>query len=382
MTRRVLSITGTRADYGLMRPVHAMIDRDPDLELHLIVTGMHFLPDFKSSLEEIAGDDFGSHVEIPLADKSSTSSSMAQTMGALLQALAPTFEKIKPDIVLLQGDRGEMLAGAIVAAHMNIAIIHMSGGDRSGTIDDSIRHAITKFAHFHLPTCESSHENLLAMGEEGSRIHIVGEPALDIIKNFKPLSKEALEKRLGVSLADDFILIAQHSVTTEVDQAAEQIAATLSAVKQLGLSAIISAPNSDAGGAAMTAEIQKQLESNPKLNFIPHLGQENFYSLMTYAKAIVGNSSAGILESPSFKIPAINIGTRQHDRLRAGNITDVGYDKAEIESALGKAIASGPMACANPYGDGDTAQKTIAIIKSLRLEPGLLTKWIKGFRPL
>jgi GDP/UDP-N,N'-diacetylbacillosamine 2-epimerase (hydrolysing) len=389
MTRKILSITGTRADYGLMRPVHEAIHQDADLDLFLVVTGMHYLPEFNHSLEELRREKLGTLVELPVADHSSTSASMAATLGAHVQALVPVIEGIKPDIMLLQGDRGEMLAGAIVAAHMNIPIVHMSGGDRSGTIDDSLRHAITKLAHIHLPTCEDSRQNLLSMGEEAGRIRVVGEPALDIITTFTPLSKADLERIYpALNGSRPFVIVAQHPVTNEVHAAGEQMQMTLEAILELGLQAVLTAPNSDAGSGLISEKINFFTEKYPEtFIFVAHLGQENFYSLMHYAAALIGNSSAGILEAASFKLPVVNIGTRQHSRLRAENVLDVHYSKDEICKALetcrsDKKFKENVSCCVNPYGQGDTAKQTVEVLRTLKLQPDLISKWIKGFAPL
>lgn len=387
--RRILSITGTRADYGLMKPVHMAIGQNPDLKLGLLVTGMHFLSGFEDSLAELRAEKVGDLIEVEIADVDSVPASMAIKLGEHIQAFTPHFLQFKPDIVLLQGDRGEMLAGAIVAAHLNIPVVHMSGGDKSGTIDDSIRHAITKFAHIHLPTCEASKENLLSMGEELQRIEVVGEPALDIIKDFSPLSRENLNLKFPFMtfLNGPFLIVAQHSVTNEVDDAGSQMEETLAAVKDSGLKAIVTAPNSDAGSAQIANKISHYLEAFPdQFFYVPHLGQKNFYSLLSYATALVGNTSAGILESSSFKIPSINIGTRQHGRTRAGNVIDVGYDRSDILLGILKAqnpeYISSLQDIQNPYGSGNTARETVDLLTRLKLEPGLLSKWIKGFKPL
>lgn len=386
--RKIAVITGTRADYGLMRPVLEAIASSAALDLHLIVTGMHFLPQFASSLDQIREDKFGTIHEIPVYDALSDGSSMAKTLGGHLSAFADAFSAYRPDILLLQGDRGEMLAAAIAAAHMNIPVVHMSGGDRSGTIDDSIRHALSKFAHFHLPTCEQSRQTLLSFDEEPQRIKIVGEPALDVIRTFVPVACEEFYTRHGLPAETPFILAAQHPVTTESGQAAEQMRSTLTALIDTGLPVLLTAPNSDAGGAAMAAVIAEEVAKYPSIfRYTANLGHGDFLSAMSYAAAMVGNSSAGILESASFGLPVVNIGTRQHGRLRADNVMDTGYERASILSAITTALSDQDFiarakAAINPYGDGTTAAQTVEILKTLKLDGGLLTKWIKGFNPL
>lgn len=388
MARKILAITGTRSDYGLMRPVYQAICADPKLSLHLIVTGMHFLPQYAHSLSEIYNDNYGVRYELPISDPISTPSTMAITLAEHIKGYIPLIEQCAPDIILLQGDRGEMLAAAIAGSHLNIPLIHMSGGDFSGSIDDSIRHAITKFSHFHLPTCAQSYQALLSMGEEEIRIRTVGEPALNFLKTFTPITRKELIDRYHIDLSEPSLLVAQHSVTTEYEDSASQITETLEAILSLNIQALVTAPNSDAGGSAMMDVIMSYVERNPKkLFFHAHLGQKDFFSMMNHTSALIGNSSAGILESASFKIPVVNIGTRQHGRMRANNVIDVGYDRREISNAIQKCLndsvfLSTLQDAVNPYGNGDAAEMTVDVLKRINLDSRVVTKWIKGYKPV
>lgn len=380
--RKILAITGTRADYGLMRPVYQAITASETLKLELIVTGMHLLPEYSVSLSEVEKDNYCPSHRVSMALGEDSGKAMAQSLGLALFGIAPIMEKTSPDIVLLQGDRGEMLAGAIAAAHMNIPIVHMSGGDYSGTIDDSIRNAISKFSHFHLTTCSSSTERLLAMGEMQSRIVEVGEPGLDVICQMTFIPFEELAAELEIDSTRPFVLAAQHSVTTEAEQAPQQIRETLEALAELGMQVVFTYPNSDAGGREMTRILESYRDKN-FIRIIPHLGSQKFLSLMKMATVMVGNSSSGILEGASFKLPVINIGTRQHGRLRANNVIDVGYDRTEILNAIhfvlnDKGYRQALRDCRNPYGDGMTAPKTVDILSRLKLSSSLLAKWMKG----
>lgn len=378
--RKILALTGTRADYGLMRPVYQAITARETLKLELIITGMHLLPEYSVSLAEVEKDNYCPCHRVSMALGEDSGKAMAQSLGLALIGIAPIMEKTRPDIVLLQGDRGEMLAGAIAAAHMNIPVVHMSGGDYSGTIDDSIRNAISKFSHFHLTTCSSSTERLLAMGEESSRIVEVGEPGLDVIRQMDFLSPEELAAELGIDTNRPLVLAAQHSVTTEAEQAPQQIRETLEALAELGMQVVFTYPNSDAGGREMTRVLKSYRDKN-FIRIIPHLGSQKFLSLMKMAAVLVGNSSSGILEAASFNLPVINIGTRQHGRLRANNVIDVGYDHGEIVKALhfvlnDEGYRQALKDCCNPYGDGMTASKTVDILSRLKLNPSLVAKWM------
>lgn len=381
MARKILAITGTRADYGLMTPVFKKIIQSSDLELDLIVTGMHLLPEFQCSLDRILKDKFGGLHYVSMLLGEDSGKAMAQSLGLAIYGMAAVIAAVKPDIILLQGDRGEMLAGAVAAAHLNIPVVHMSGGDYSGSIDDSIRNAISKFSHIHLTTCEMSTQRLLAMGETAERIFEVGEPGLDVINNMEYIPAVTLAKEFQLDLNLPLVLATQHPLTTEADRAAWQITQTLEALVELNMQTIFTYPNTDAGGREMVKVLQLY-QDRDFIRVIPNLGSTKYLSLMRIAAVLVGNSSSGILEAPSFKLPVVNIGTRQQGRLRACNIIDTGYHKAEIVRAIRFAMedrsfrAALQQECINPYGDGTTAQKTVALLTRLRLGPILINKWM------
>ncbi len=382
VTRKIISITGTRSDYGLMTPVIRSIVNSANLTLELIVSGMHLLPEFKSSLAKIREDNFCRLHFTSMILGEDSSQAMAQSLGLAILGFTSILSNANPDIVLLQGDRGEMLAGAIAAAHMNIPLVHMSGGDYSGSIDDSIRNAISMFSHIHLTTCHQSSERLLAMGEAANRIFEVGEPGLDVIKQMKFIAADVLAQELKLELSKPIILAAQHPVTTEADQAAWQITQTLEALKELDIQCVFTYPNSDVGGREMT-RVLESYSQNKFIRIVPNLGSEKYLSLMKIASLMVGNSSSGIFEAPSFKIPAVNIGTRQHGRLSSTNVINVPYDKDEIVSAVRYALENRDFHahlrdCSNPYGDGATAGRTVEILQRLLITPALLAKWMKS----
>jgi GDP/UDP-N,N'-diacetylbacillosamine 2-epimerase (hydrolysing) len=380
MPRKIAAITGTRADYGLMSPVYAEIGRRPGLELQLIVTGMHFLPEFASSLRQVENDCFGVLHHVQTLSPDDDGKAMAQGLGRAVIGVAEVFSTASPDLLLLQGDRGEMLAGAIAAAHMNIPILHMSGGDRSGTIDDPVRNAISRFAHVHLTTCADSSENLRRMGEEARRIFEVGEPGLDLIRSMEYLSAEELVTRFQFDPAQPIMVVAQHPVTTEAGAAAAQMRETLEAVREAGMQAVCAYPNADAGGR----EMQRVLESyrgEPLFRIEANLGAQCFLSLLRIARVIVGNSSSAIIEAPSFKLAAVNIGSRQHGRTRANNVIDVCHNRRAIVEAIRCAAFDAEFRaelgnCVNPYGDGRAAPRVVDILSRLSVTPGLLEKWI------
>ena len=377
--RRIVSITGSRADYGLMEPVHRAIAENKTFDLHLIVTAMHHLPDFASSLAQVRKDKFGTLHDVKIAHADDSLKAMAQAVGHGIAGTAAVLDDIKPDIVLLQGDRGEMLAGAISAAHMNFAAVHMSGGDFSGSIDDSIRNAISKLAHFHLTTCDASTQRLVGLGEQPERIVEVGEPALDLLRSMDFVPLATLAKELDLPAGRPFLLATLHPVTDESDRAAEQMTIMLEALAELDMPVVATYPNSDVGGGAMR-DVLESWRGRPFLRIVANLGSHKYLSLLRHAAAMVGNSSSGIIEAPALKIAAVNIGARQHNRLRANNVVDVACERGAIVKAvrfvLGDAAFRRKLeACRSPYGDGHAAERTVDVLSRLKLGPALIAKW-------
>lgn len=382
MKRSITCLTGSRADLHLMVPVFAALAGHPALDPTLVVTGAHLHPDFRAtSREAIAGLGLPTReVNMLLADDGGAA--MAQSLGLGICGLAQEFANHPPDIVLLQGDRGEMLAGAIAAAHMNLPVVHMSGGDRSGSIDNAIRDAVTAFAHLHLTTCAPSSDRLRAMGEAPSRVLEVGEPALDRILTLTPLSREALCAALDLDPDQPVIAATLHPVTTEADQAGRQMRRFLEALADLGVQTVLTAPNTDAGNRDMRRVIAEYATA-PFLRFRESLGFSLYASLLRHAAVLAGNSSSGILEAASFGLPVVNVGSRQQGRLRAGNVLDADHDPRAVGAALRRALTDRDFqaacrACVNPYGDGTAAKKTADILARLRLGPALLAKWLPG----
>lgn len=389
MPRKVFAITGTRSDYGLMSPIYREFRQQQELKLDLVVTGMHLLPEFADSLRQVEDDRFGSLHYVHMLTDDDSGAGMAQSFGRAVIGLVSTLMEVKPDLVLLQGDRGEMLAGAIAAAHMNIPVIHMSGGDRSGTIDEPIRNAISKFAHVHLTTCAASSENLQRMGENAKRIFEVGEPGLDVIRTMDYIPRRELEAQLKLEPDRPIIVVAQHPVTTEAEDAGMQMTETLEAVRENGMQAVCTYPNSDAGGREMT-QVLETYRKYPMFHIEANLGARRFLSLLRIASVIVGNSSSAIFEAPSFKLAAVNVGTRQHGRTRAANVIDVGHDRKAIKAAIRLALSDDVLfrgelvkdVNLNPYGDGHTAPRVMDLLVRLRITPGLLAKWIESDDPV
>jgi len=374
--RKILYISGTRADYGLMKSVLREIEQNPKLNLEIIVTGMHLMKEFGITLREIEKDGFKIH-KINVIYEEDNKESMANFIGKFIQLLTKKIKKIKPDIILLLGDRGEMLAGAIVGAYLTIPVAHLHGGEITSTVDEFSRHAITKLAHIHFPATKKSAERIIKMGEEPWRVHVVGAPGLDTILNSKLLSRDEIGKKFPIKSKEPFILLIQHPVTTEIEEAGKQMEETMKAIKELKINTIVIYPNSDAGGRKIIKVIKKY--SNEKfIHSYKSINHLDYLSLMKHAAVMVGNSSSGIIEAPSFKLPVVNIGIRQEGRERANNIIDVPYNKEKIKKAikiaLSKEFKVKLKKCKNPYGDGKTGKRVANILAKIKIDKKLLQK--------
>jgi len=361
-----------------MRPVLARLDGDSDFRLRLIVTGMHLSERFGCTVADVEADGFEIAARFPILDDADTTAAMAAAVGRAAIAVSEHLESMRPDIVLLQGDRGESLATAIAASCQNIAVAHCSGGDLSGSIDDSFRHAITKLAHYHLATNAASARRILAMGEAPDRVFVVGEPALDTILSAELPSAETLASQLGIAAEAATILVVQHPVSTEAQAAGEQMRATLAALREFDHQIVIVYPNADAGGREMIAAIEAA-DLGPHVHTFASLPHEQYLGLMRMAAVMVGNSSSGLIEAPSFGLPVVNIGTRQRDRLRAANVIDVDHDAPAIAAAVARSLTDDAWRAAagraeNPYGDGKAAQRIAVILKQVSIEPEALVK--------
>lgn len=378
--RKVAVITGTRADYGILYPVLKAIDSSENLKLQLIVCGMHLCPDFGMTIKEIEKDGFEISDKFETVFSSDTGSSMAKTVGLSIMYAAQSFERLKPDIVLVLGDRGEMLAAAIAACYMNIPVAHIHGGEVSGTVDESIRHAITKLSHIHFPATEDSRNRIIKMGEEEENVFVVGAPGLDVIKSTKYMSREEFLNKFGLK-DDKIILMTQHPVTTEIDDVDFQIRATLDAIVSIGKQTVITYPNSDSGGRIIIRRIEEYRQKYSFIKVYKNLSQYDYLNLLNNADVMVGNSSSGIIEAASFKLPVVNIGTRQNGRLRGINVMDAAYSRKEIINAINKSLYDDNYIknldkCINPYGDGNASGRIVKILDDIKIDRNLIQKKI------
>lgn len=380
MKRKIAVITGTRADYGIYYYVLKAIQKHPELELALIACGMHLCPEFGMTINEIKKDGFEIEDSFETILASDTGSAMAKSIGISIMYMTKSFERIKPDILLILGDRGEMLAAAISAIHMNIPVAHIHGGEVTGTVDESVRHAITKLCHIHFPATEDSKNRIIKLGEKEENIFVCGAPGLDYIKNASYLSRQEILDRFNLK-DEKILLMTQHPVTSERDKVAEQIKETMEAIAELKCQTIITYPNSDNGGREIIKCIEEYAKEYKFIKLFKNLSQTEYLSILNTVDVMIGNSSSGIIEAASFKLPVVNIGTRQEGRLRACNVLDVGYNKEEIINAVNKSLYDESfknelMKCTNPYGDGNASGKIAQILSEINISRELIQKRI------
>lgn len=379
--RRIAVVTGSRAEYGILYPVLKAVEAHPGLRLSLVVTGMHLSHEFGYTVQQIEKDGFEIEAKVDMLASNDSLVAMAESVGVGIMGMAQTWEQLKPDVILVLGDRVEPLAAATAGAYMNIPVAHIHGGDgtRAGA-DEYARHAITKLAHIHFPATEKSAERIIKMGEEEWRVHTVGSPSLDTILNDALLPAEALTKELGIALSQPLILLIQHPVTTQVDEAAKQMKETLETIVEIGSPTVVVYPNSDAGGRSMI-DLIKEYGKYPFVKTFKSLPRREYLSLMKVASVMVGNSSSGIIEAPSLGLPAVNIGIRQEGRERGKNVIDVGHNRQEIVKGIEKALTDKEFLaevkkCESPYGDGKAAPRIAEILNKVEITPRLLQKKI------
>ena len=374
---RLMFLTGSRGEWGYIRPLIKLCEAHDNFEYKLCATNMHLLPSFGLSINELINDGITVHHKLYTALDGYTHVTMAKSLGLLVNSLADVVVSEKPDWIILAGDRWEQMAGAIVGAFCYIPIAHIQAGEVSGNIDGMTRHAIGKYSHIHLASNQDACDRLRKLGEEEFRVHNVGAPQLDELRTGQITEISEVSSRLSVDLTKDFFLVVQHPVTERADFALEEIKETLAALNQFTQNKIIILPNNDAGSAL----IKKGIEDYRSGSYFvfSNLSRADYLCLLSNAKCIVGNSSSGLLEAPSFKTPAINLGERQRGRLRACNVVDQEYLSDKIVASLNYVLNDSEFrnnlkSCSNPYGDGYSSERILKILKSTRVDDKLLTK--------
>jgi len=371
--RRIGYISGTRADFGLMQATLDAIHRDPRLALGIIATGMHLSRDHGHTIDDITASGLPVWATVPVDMNPPTGATMARNLGQMLAAFVPLLQTHQPDIVLLLGDRGEMLAGALAAIHLNIPVAHIHGGERSGTVDEPVRHAISKLSHFHFTATAQARDRLVRMGEDPQHIWVTGAPGLDGLRELATVSREALLAGAGIAPGERVALLVFHPVLQEAASAGAQARAVLDSLAHQGLRVVALLPNADAGSEAIRQVLIARQQAG-QLHLATHLPRREFVSWMAAADLMVGNSSAGIIEAASFGTPVVNIGLRQNLRERNANVFDCVAEPAAIAQALAHALQRGRFPVENVYGDGASAPRIVQRLATQPLQAQLLLK--------
>lgn len=329
--KRIIFITGTRADYGKLKPLMRAVEQSIEFELHVYVTGMHLLAEYGSTFKEVVKDGYN---HIYIARENMPTYNMSDDLGKSISNFTRYVGEIRPDCIVVHGDRGDALMGSIVGAFNNVHVIHIEGGEVTGTIDESIRHAITRFAHFHLVANTSAEELLLAMGESPQRIKVIGSPDIDVIIGQSLATIDEVKESLKIPF-DSYAVLLFHPVVTEVGLLQQQVTELVKACKESGKKFIVIYPNNDRG-SHIILEAYKQLEGNDSFLFFKSVRFEEFLVILQHAEFMIGNSSAGVREAPYFGVPTIDIGTRQMGRYTKDDIsiTHVEYNRKEILQAI------------------------------------------------
>lgn len=375
--RKICIVVNSRANYGRIKSVLRAVRAHPNLELQLLVGASAMLYRFGRAIDVIRADGFEPTAVIHSIVEGETPTTMAKSTGLGIIELASQFENIRPDVVLTVADRFETVATAIAASYMNIPLAHTQGGEVTGSIDESVRHAVTKLSHIHFPSTERARDFLLRMGEQPETVHFTGCPAMDIVNDVPKRPRAALAELFaryaGVGATLDplqpYIVVLQHPVTTEYGEGFNQIRETLSAIAALRIQTIWLWPNVDAGSDDVSKGIRMFRERhNPDyIHFYRNFSPEDYVWLIRESACLVGNSSSGLREAAFLGLPSVNIGTRQSGRERAPNVADVGYNADEIRRAIEHQLAHGRYEPSTMFGDGQAGERIAALLAEVPL---------------
>lgn len=371
--KRICTVVGSRANYSSIKSVMRSVDAHPELELQLVVGASALLDRYGAVVDLIEDDGFVPVAKLHMLVEGETPLTMAKSTGLGLIELPSVFERLQPDVVITVGDRFETMATTLAAAYMNIPVAHTMGGEVTGNIDESIRHAVTKFAHVHFPASHDAAERIIRMGERPEAVHVVGCPrndlVVDVLGSGARVGQELFEAGVGdtFSLEEPFLLVSQHPVTSEYGAGESQISATLTAAREIGIPAVVLWPNADAGAEDIARGLRKWRERGlgSQLRFFKNLPVETYIGLMAQTACLVGNSSSGIREGAFIGTPVVNIGTRQAGRERGPNVLDVGYERDEIRDAISKQLDHGRYPSDHLYGDGRSGDRVASVLAEL-----------------
>lgn len=371
--RRLIYLSGTRADFGLMKSTLQRSAATPGLSLQIAVTGMHLSEAHGNTVEEIRAAGLPICAEIALDMSTRSGQSMALGVADCLRGMTELLAREQPAFLLLLGDRGEMLAGAIAALHLGVPCVHIHGGERSGTIDEPVRHAVSKLSSYHFVATPGSRDRLLRMGEDQDRVFVTGAPGLDGLTQLGAMTRDDCLRALGLSGGGPFVLALFHPVVQQAGEARAQTLALLHAMERVGLPVVWLEPNADAGSLEIIAALDEATLPPGSLR-LRHVPRPLFAAAMRHCEVFAGNSSAGIIEAATFGTPVVNIGDRQYLRERNPNVTDVPAQAEAIEAGLQAALRHSRWPCDNLWGDGRAGERIAGLLATLPAGPKLLEK--------
>lgn len=371
--RRILYVTGTRADFGLMQSTLQRIDATSGLRVQLAVTGTHLSREHGHTVDEVRASGLDVGAEIPVDVLTRTGASMALAIAEVVRGITEVLDRERPDAVLLLGDRGEMLAAAIAALHVGVPCVHIHGGERSGTVDEPVRHAISKLASYHFVATAGARDRLQRMGEEGGRIFVTGAPGLDGLEQLAAASRTELLAQTGLQVDAGFVLALFHPVVQQAADAAQQTRALLAALRTTGLPVLWLDPNADAGARGIVQALEEEALPAGSVRR-QHLPRPQFCAAMRHCSVMVGNSSAGIIEAATFGTPVVDVGSRQHMREHGPNVLHATPDAGAIAAAVRQQLSHGRWPCENPWGDGRAGERIADLLARLPLDGSILEK--------
>jgi UDP-hydrolysing UDP-N-acetyl-D-glucosamine 2-epimerase len=384
--RTLTAITVSPADYGILLPILRTIDQDPDLRLRLLVSGMHLAPTHGLTYQAIEADEFTIDERVEMLLASDTPEGIAKSMGLGAMGFAQAFARQRPDILLVLGDSAGMHAAVTAALPFAIPVAHIHGGEVSrGTTNDALRHSITKLSQLHFVATEACARRVVQMGEEPWRVTVSGAPILDNLRNLRLLSEEELESRLGISLKKAPLLVRFHPVPLEQANTAWHVSELLAALNEVNLPIVFIRPQADTQGRPILKLIEEFAATRPNVSALNALEPQIYCSLMNLSAALVGNSTSGLVEAPTFRVPVVNIGKRQEGRCRAGNVLDVSHERSAILQGIRRAIQpdfrAGLRNLVNPFGIGNASEKIVTRLKQVPLDGDLLRKQFHEIEP-
>lgn len=377
--RTIGVVTVARSDYGIYLPLLRRIRASDELDLYLIVTGMHLSPAFGNTVDMIHADGFEVHEQVDSLLASGTPEGVSKSIGMGVIGFAQSFARFLPDILVVLGDRFEMFAAATAALPFKLPIAHIHGGESTeGAIDESFRHSLSKMSHLHFASTEIYAQRIIQMGEEPWRVTNSGAPGLDNLNEISLLDIDTLNIRTGVDFGQPTLLVTYHPVTLEYEQTDMQISVLLEALELSELPVVFTYPNADTCGQRIIQHIEKFVAMHPNAYILDNMGTLVYFSVMQHAVAMIGNSSSGIIEAASFKLPVVNIGTRQRGRIHPKNVLNAGYDVDiilhKIRQTTHPDFRAGLHDLINPYSHGNASQIIVDRLTSIEINAKLLNK--------